>query len=285
MLHRGLQALRRPGRGVTLGRTWWSPSRSASSLRDRLLPKLPKGYWLPTIAVGCFTIVSSGALFDLAIRWISRREEDSDEWMEDWDEQLLEDGGFPEDIAAALAAGRGLRQIHENVGTRHVFFIRHAQPGDGEPLTPLGRRQAEATAQRLQSQIANCKRKVIFHSPAPEAKATAEIIQKALGKVRTKESPLLAEGIPVVARQGVETDNPQVSGLTVAVLTAGEQAAQEGNREVSSWEVLTSDGARAEGALRTHVVRALLRSKRKPFFHSLFFTVSPCSGGLLVVRM
>ncbi|OLQ09481.1 hypothetical protein AK812_SmicGene6915 [Symbiodinium microadriaticum] len=138
MLHRGLQALRRPGRGVTLGRTWWSPSRSASSLRDRLLPKLPKGYWLPTIAVGCFTIVSSGALFDLAIRWISRREEDSDEWMEDWDEQLLEDGGFPEDIAAALAAGRGLRQIHENVGTRHVFFIRHAQPGDGELAAQLG---------------------------------------------------------------------------------------------------------------------------------------------------
>eukprot|EP00439_Symbiodinium_sp_Y106_P079884 s7_g18.t1 len=231
MLHRGLLALHRPGRGAALGRACWASSRSASSLRDRLLPKLPKGYWLPTIAVGCFTIVSSGALFDLAIRWISRREEDSDEWVEDWDEQLLEDGGFPEDIAAALAAGRGLRQSYDHVGTRHVFFVRHAQPGDGEPLTSLGIRQAEATAQRLQSQIVNLKRKVIFHSPAPEAKATADIIQKTLGKVRTKESPLLAEGIPVVP-----------------------SPAPEQLQEIPH-EVLASDGARAEGALRTHVWR------------------------------
>ncbi|CAE7205318.1 pgam5 [Symbiodinium pilosum] len=78
-------------------------------------------------------------------------------------------------------------------------------------------------------QIGNLKRKVIFHSPAPEAKATAEAIQKALGKVRTKESPLLAEGIPMVPSPAPE------------------------QLETIPAEILANDGARAEGALRTHV--------------------------------
>ncbi|CAL1132693.1 unnamed protein product [Cladocopium goreaui] len=183
------------------------------------------------IAVGCLAAVSAGAIYDLTSRWVGRQ--DDEEWLEDWEEELADEAGVPPEIAASFVVARELRQASDPlVGTRHLIFVRHGQPSDGvEQLSEIGLQQAELTAVRLATQIKDVKYKVIFHSSAEEAKATAKIIKKSLGKVALKESPLLAEGVPLVP-----------------------SPAPEVLRELPA-EALVGDMSRAEGALRTHLWR------------------------------
>lgn len=183
------------------------------------------------IAVGCLAAVSAGAIYDLTSRWVGRQ--DDEEWLEDWEEELADEAGVPPEIAASFVVARELRQASDPlVGTRHLIFVRHGQPSDGvEQLSEIGLQQAELTAVRLATQIKDVKYKVIFHSSAEEAKATAKIIKKSLGKVALKESPLLAEGVPLVP-----------------------SPAPEVLRELPA-EALVGDMSRAESALRTHLWR------------------------------
>ncbi|CAK9103905.1 unnamed protein product, partial [Durusdinium trenchii] len=119
--------------------------------------------------------------------------------FQDWEERLAEQQSSSGEFGAVSVLGMELRQgNHKDVGTRHLVFVRHAQPGHGEPLSDVGLQQAELLAQRLSVQTSDAKYKVVFHSPAPEAKATAKILKQCFGKVKMKESSLLAEDVPMV---------------------------------------------------------------------------------------
>eukprot|EP00930_Biecheleria_cincta_P085330 TRINITY_DN74723_c0_g1_i1.p1 TRINITY_DN74723_c0_g1~~TRINITY_DN74723_c0_g1_i1.p1 ORF type:complete len:314 (-),score=58.32 TRINITY_DN74723_c0_g1_i1:59-1000(-) len=213
-----------------------SSRRLASSFVERAL-RAPKGYFMPRIAVGTLAAVSAGAAFDLLLRWVSKppaeyMDGEDWSWVSDWDKQLEADaaGELPPQTAAAIAAAEKIcRAADRSVGRRHLIFVRHAQPGDGKPLSVLGERQAELTAARLAKQFG--PEAVVFHSGAAEAKATAETIGRVLGKAKVKESPLLREGIPLVP-------SPSPEGL-----------------ESLPEEELFCDAARAEGALRAHLWR------------------------------
>ncbi|CAK9103907.1 unnamed protein product [Durusdinium trenchii] len=178
------------------------------------------------VAVGCLAAVSAGAVYDLTSQWLSQK--DDEEWIEDWEERLAEQQSSSGEFGAvsvwtttnntlfaplpngqimvclgrfvrSKVLGMELRQgNHKDVGTRHLVFVRHAQPGHGEPLSDVGLQQAELLAQRLSVQTSDAKYKVVFHSPAPEAKATAKILKQCFGKVKMKESSLLAEDVPMV---------------------------------------------------------------------------------------
>ncbi|CAJ1327728.1 unnamed protein product [Effrenium voratum] len=214
------------GRAVAFpGRRGWSLSQRYSSTG---VTSQITGKRLASVAVGCLAFVSAGAVYDLMSQWVSKRIEE--EWAEDWDEELADEEGAPKEMAAAFALARSLRYQRNNVGTRHLLFVRHAQPGEAEPLSPLGLQQAELAAQRIFSQVGLSKYKVIFHAPSAEAKATADVIQKRLGKVLAKESDLLVEGVPMVPDPAPE----QLQQLPK--------------------DVLFKDMVRAEGALRTHLV-------------------------------
>ncbi|CAJ1327729.1 unnamed protein product [Effrenium voratum] len=215
------------GRAVAFpGRRGWSLSQRYSSTG---VTSQITGKRLASVAVGCLAFVSAGAVYDLMSQWVSKRIEE--EWAEDWDEELADEEGAPKEMAAAFALARSLRYQRNNVGTRHLLFVRHAQPGEAEPLSPLGLQQAELAAQRIFSQVGLSKYKVIFHAPSAEAKATADVIQKRLGKVLAKESDLLVEGVPMVPDPAPE----QLQQLPK--------------------DVLFKDMVRAEGALRTHLWR------------------------------
>ncbi|CAK9075691.1 unnamed protein product [Durusdinium trenchii] len=182
------------------------------------------------VAVGCLAAVSAGAVYDLTSQWLSQK--DDEEWIEDWEERLAEQQSSSGEFGAVSVLGMELRQEnHKDVGTRHLVFVRHAQPGHGEPLSDVGLQQAELLAQRLSVQTSDAKYKVVFHSPAPEAKATAKILKQCFGKVKMKESSLLAEDVPMVPSPAPE-----------ALLQL-------------SPEAVLNDLARAEGALRTHLWR------------------------------
>ncbi|CAJ1327730.1 unnamed protein product [Effrenium voratum] len=217
------------GRAVAFpGRRGWSLSQRYSSTG---VTSQITGKRLASVAVGCLAFVSAGAVYDLMSQWVSKRIEE--EWAEDWDEELADEEGAPKEMAAAFALARSLRYQRNNVGTRHLLFVRHAQPGEAEPLSPLGLQQAELAAQRIFSQVGLSKYKVIFHAPSAEAKATADVIQKRLGKVLAKESDLLVEGVPMVPDPAPE----QLQQLPK--------------------DVLFKDMVRAEGALRTHLAADL----------------------------
>ncbi|CAJ1375093.1 unnamed protein product [Effrenium voratum] len=215
------------GRAVAFpGRRGWSLSQRYSSTG---VTSQITGKRLASVAVGCLAFVSAGAVYDLMSQWVSKRIEE--EWAEDWDEELADEEGAPKEMAAAFALARSLRYQRSNVGTRHLLFVRHAQPGEEAELSPLGLQQAELAAQRIFSQVGLSKYKVIFHAPSAEAKATADVIQKRLGKVLAKESDLLVEGVPMVPDPAPE----QLQQLPK--------------------DVLFKDMVRAEGALRTHLWR------------------------------
>jgi serine/threonine-protein phosphatase PGAM5 len=98
-----------------------------------------------------------------------------------------------------------------SVPTRTLYLVRHGQyvaaAGDGvEALTPLGRRQAALLGKRLRaSDFA-----AVWHSDAPRAVETAEILSGYLPGVRLRTARLLREGIPSVAAHfGAEFRRPR----------------------------------------------------------------------------
>jgi serine/threonine-protein phosphatase PGAM5 len=109
-----------------------------------------------------------------------------------------------------------------NTKTRHILLIRHGQYEQGFPddhqqiLTPLGRKQAEYTGQRLAKlmlptvpsstdkdsfvPVVHCRIKAIHVSGMARAKETARIIASHLGEngrmIVTDPDPLLNEALP-----------------------------------------------------------------------------------------
>jgi len=84
--------------------------------------------------------------------------------------------------------------------TRTLYLVRHGQyvaAGEDvvEALTPLGRRQALRLGKRLQA----VEFSTVWHSDAPRAIETAEILGDFLPGVELNASRLLREGIPSVA--------------------------------------------------------------------------------------
>lgn len=208
-------------------------SSSAASGRMRA----PAGYYGPRLAVGAAATVGAVAVYEMVSGYLAPEpiEAVGDSWDEDWDsidDGLLlstEDGPMTP-LKAAVAAAVKLRVKADNqVGHRHVIFVRHAQPeGEGGSIGTVGKRQAELTGLRLKSLFDEVA--TVYHSSAGEAKATAQIIQGCLGKkCRVTESALLAEGVPIMP-------SPAPSALSNVAL-----------------ENLVLDSARAEGAFRAHV--------------------------------
>ncbi|CAE8640747.1 unnamed protein product [Polarella glacialis] len=163
----------------------WASGGASSSAAERM--RAPAGYFLPRLAVGTLAAVACGAAIELAGRYLAapppQEDEDWGTWNEAWDQQLAADVAaagdqIPQQTAAALAAAEQLRRTSSDrrVGTRHVIFVRHGQPGsDRTPLSSEGLRQAELTGKRLRAQFGEVA--AVFHSPSPEARATAEAIR------------------------------------------------------------------------------------------------------------
>jgi serine/threonine-protein phosphatase PGAM5 len=82
-----------------------------------------------------------------------------------------------------------------------LYLVRHGQyramqgPGDIECLTALGRRQAARLGKRLQGVTFAA----VYHSDAPRAVETADILLRHLPPVSRRSVRLLREGIPFVA--------------------------------------------------------------------------------------
>lgn len=152
---------------------------------------------------------------------------DSSLWDADWD------NAPPGTVGEAARALRNAA-VDRDVGRRHVLFVRHAQAAGGGGLSAAGRKQAEATGRRLRELVEANGASVaaVYHSGAPEAAATAEILRACLpGSPRLAASELLAEGVPFV---------PSPAPLALAAL--GE-------------EELRPAALRAEDAFRAHVWR------------------------------
>lgn len=162
-------------------------------------------------------------------------------WDDDWDWDVI---GTSADLsnagrelgpaeAAIVAAAQSRRDADTQVGARHIIFIRHAQPeGDGgsgkKPLSATGEHQAELTGKRLKLLFDEVR--AVYHSGVGEARQTAEVIHRHLGKnCAIFESALLAEGVPTI---------PSPSPEALSDLPP---------------EDVALDGARAEGAFSAHV--------------------------------
>lgn len=224
---------------------------SSPGFKERLL-RPPKNYLGPRIAVFSACAVGSVALYELAVeavrRFSSPSVQDYRVWDDEWDSGLPEAGPSGQEPSPAEAAQLIARRLRESadaqVQRRHVVFVRHAQPGDGEtsgnvpqPLSKAGRTQAELTGRRLQEMFGE-EVTIVYHAGSEEAKATAEVVFRKLAEGRPKgeeprlvESVLLAESIPSVP-------SPTPPGLD-----ALEEA------------VLAQDHARAEGAFKAHIWR------------------------------
>lgn len=212
--------------------------------------KAPKGYFLPRLAV--FSVSTAGAyvLYELireTLAWGSGAAaiRDFGQWNYFWDTGVDgETKQASEASTAALAAAKRIREASDpNVERRHVIFIRHAQPASSEeasspgPLSSVGMKQVEVTGKRLR-ELFDEEVTTVYHSGAPEAKATAEALRRILGQGKgpsagpqVVESELLAEGMPVL---------PSPSSL---------------RKEDIEEKELQTDAARADGAFRAHIWR------------------------------
>lgn len=141
-------------------------------------------------------------------------------WDSDWDGRAPPPA--PSDAAAGEAATEVRRAQDRDVRrrgvTRHVILVRHGQYSEVDKedakrlLTPLGRRQAELTGQRLgalvrgaSAEFGPCRVKVVRVSDLARAKETADIIYEHMGVDDTADGegieraapdPLLNEGMP-----------------------------------------------------------------------------------------
>jgi len=217
----------------------------------------PPGYWGPRIAVFGATTAGAVALYELISRWLLGTSDgdgvaDDLEWDAAWDdaEFLVPRKGTPgtpeEAVLAAALRIRGAHPDSARAGRRSVVFVRHARPSDlrGDagvahpPLADDGKKQAQLTGERLLKILGEAEVRAIYHSGAPEAKATGEVIEACLktGRHRCEliESALLKEGIPVLP-------SPAPQGFIESI--SGDEAE------------LALDATRAEGAFRAHVWR------------------------------
>ena len=131
-------------------------------------------------------------------------------WDYNWDGNMT-----PVSSPESVATAEGLRESKVTGKTRHIILVRHGQydethKEDGKRiLTPLGRRQAIQTGQRLailarggmggmdERFDAPCKIKAIHQSDMSRAKETASLIASWLpGVPVTDPDPRLNEGIP-----------------------------------------------------------------------------------------
>lgn len=131
-------------------------------------------------------------------------------WNYNWDGNMT-----PVSSLESVSTDEGLRESKAKGKTRHIILVRHGQydetfKEDGKRiLTPLGRRQAVKTGQRLailtrggmggmdERFDAPCRIKAIHQSDMARAKETASLIASWLPGVRlTDPDPRLNEGIP-----------------------------------------------------------------------------------------
>jgi serine/threonine-protein phosphatase PGAM5 len=131
-------------------------------------------------------------------------------WDYNWDDKMTSISS-PESVSTA----QGLRESKAQGKTRHIILVRHGQydethKEDGQRiLTPLGRRQAVKTGQRLailarggmggmeERFDAPCNIKAIHQSDMARAKETASLIASWLPGVPLNDpDPRLNEGIP-----------------------------------------------------------------------------------------
>ncbi|CAK0897450.1 unnamed protein product, partial [Prorocentrum cordatum] len=180
----------------------------------------PKWYFLPRLAVFSASVTGAFALFDVLNSQLRWWRGEADQWLADWDAAPEAPDTPATPAEEALLTAKLLRAAEtrsDRTGRRYVVFVRHAQPregaGDGSgdapagpALTETGRRQAELTGRRLQELFGRGRGalsrggvSVVYHSSAPEAAATAEIIRGCFtGGCNLLESPLLAEGVPAL---------------------------------------------------------------------------------------
>ncbi len=139
-------------------------------------------------------------MFPLRQLWKPRKEYPL--WDEDWD------GRNPESTGDIEKDRANKRFIRKHGVTRHIILVRHGQYDESckedekRILTPLGRKQAALTGQRLAKMMTGssdqCNVSTIRVSNMTRAKETADIIAKYLpGHVsRADPDPNLNEGVP-----------------------------------------------------------------------------------------
>jgi len=143
-------------------------------------------------------------------------------WDEDWDGRALQTTGDRK------KDHEHKRYIRKNGVTRHIILIRHGQYDETHKedekrlLTPLGRKQAELTGQRLakmiqgfDTQFGPCNVKTIHVSNMARAKETADIIKKSLPDtvVRAEPNPDLNEGRPCHHIPGGRVSERAINGV------------------------------------------------------------------------
>ena len=125
-------------------------------------------------------------------------------WDSDWDGKQPQLNGTHEENR------RLMREIRKTGVTRHIILVRHGQYDETAKedskriLTPLGRKQAELTGERLREMLDGvnkefgpCNIKVVRVSDMARAKETADIIASHLpGVDRANPDPDLNEGRP-----------------------------------------------------------------------------------------
>jgi broad specificity phosphatase PhoE len=129
-------------------------------------------------------------------------------WDDDWDRYVRVPTERQDEIKswfvapdAEIVRKREQYDRDNNIGKRDIIMVRHGQyvteeEGYGN-LTPLGMVQAKATGERLKKILADRKVRIIYHSDMPRAVQTAAEIAKQFPGVEIRETPLLAEAVPV----------------------------------------------------------------------------------------
>ncbi|WP_350347014.1 histidine phosphatase family protein [Agromyces sp. G08B096] len=108
--------------------------------------------------------------------------------------------------------------------THHLYLVRHGEQLDAEhglpdgPLSPRGRRQAEALAERL----GGIPFDAAWHSPLQRATETARIISAKMPALEPQPSPLLFDCIPSgPAPETPSAYDPFFGSVTEAEIEAG----------------------------------------------------------------